>query len=280
MIVAGCDVGSLSGEAVIVQDDAILAYDIMRVRPRPEQTAQEVMDRALKLAGLGHDDIDYCVSTGYGRSKIPFAQSSISEISCHGRGAHWADPEVRTVIDIGGQDCKVIRVDKLGFMADFTMNDKCAAGTGRFLENMAKVLGVELEDLGPMAFGATAPVAITKLCTVMAQFDVMCMINDGQAKADIAAGISRAMAERISKLARKVGVRKKVAMTGGVAKNPAVLQGLGETLEVEVVKLTQVDPQIVGALGAALFAKERLERQQSAGTRAPRLAVAPHRRPA
>jgi len=260
MIVAGCDVGSLSGEAVIMDDDKIIAYDIMRVRPRPEQTAQEAMDRALAAAHLTLEDIDYCVSTGYGRATIPFAHSSISEISCHGRGAHWADPEVRTVIDIGGQDCKVIRVDKFGYMADFTMNDKCAAGTGRFLEGMAKVLGVELEELGPMSLDATSPVSITKTCTVLAQFDVMCMINDGKKSSDIAAGINRAMAERISKMTKKVGIRDKVTITGGVAKNSGVVAGLTEVLGREIVELEEIDPQIVGALGAALFAKERLER--------------------
>ncbi len=141
MIVAGCDVGSLSGEAVIMADDSIMAYEIMRVRPRPEQTAYDVMTKTLAAAGLSFDGIDYCVSTGYGREKIPFANSSISEISCHGRGAHWINPEVRTVIDIGGQDCKVIRLDKLGYMVDFTMNDKCAAGTGRFLGGYGQGFG-------------------------------------------------------------------------------------------------------------------------------------------
>ena len=260
MIVAGCDVGSLSGEAVIMDDDKIIAYDIMRVRPRPEQTAREAMDRALAAAHLTLEDIDYCVSTGYGREKIPFADSSISEISCHGRGAHWADPEVRTVIDIGGQDCKVIRVDKFGYMADFTMNDKCAAGTGRFLEGMAKVLGVELDELGPMSLDAASPVSITKTCTVLAQFDVMCMINDGKESSDIAAGINRAMAERISKMTKKVGIRDKVTITGGVAKNSGVVAGLTDVLGREIVELEGIDPQIVGALGAALFARERLER--------------------
>ena len=262
MIVAGCDVGSLSGEAVLMKDDAVIAYEIMRVRPRPEQTAREAMTKALQEAGLSFEDIDYCVSTGYGREKIPFAQSSISEISCHGRGAHWVDPDVRTVIDIGGQDCKVIRVDKFGYMADFAMNDKCAAGTGRFLEGMAKVLGVKLEELGPMSFSAASPIAVTKTCTVLAQFDVMCMLNDGKDRADVAAGINRAMAERISKMTKKVGLRKKVAMTGGVAKNPAVVHSLREVLGVDILELDGVDPQIVGALGAALFARERLERER------------------
>lgn len=261
MIVAGCDVGSLSGEAVILEDDSILTYEIMRVRPRPEQTAQDVMNRALSKVNLTLNDLDYCVSTGYGREKIPFANSSISEISCHGRGAHWGNPDVRTVIDIGGQDCKVIRVDKLGYMVDFAMNDKCAAGTGRFLEGMAKTLGVALGELGPLTFESTAPIGITKTCSVLAQYDVVCMINDGEEVADIAAGINRAMAERISKMTKKVGVRKEVAMTGGVAKNSGVVDGLKNVLNVDIVELNGVDPQIVGALGAALFARERLERE-------------------
>lgn len=262
MFIAGCDVGSLSGEAVIMKDDSIIAYEIMRVRPRPEQTAHEAMTKALAQADLSLEDIDYCVSTGYGREKIPFANSSISEISCHGRGAHWANPDIRTVVDIGGQDCKVIRVDKFGYMADFTMNDKCAAGTGRFLEGMAKVLGVSLDELGPISFDSESPIGITKTCTVLAQFDVMCLLNDGKDRSDIAAGIGRAMAERISKMAKRVGVRKEVTITGGVAKNSAVVSSLKDVLGVEILELNGLDPQIVGALGATLFAKERLERER------------------
>jgi (R)-2-hydroxyacyl-CoA dehydratese activating ATPase len=260
MIYVGCDVGSLSGEAVIIEDDSIIKYEIIRVRPRPEQTALEVTKKALAEAKMSFDDIDYCVSTGYGREKIPFAQSSISEISCHGRGAQWANPSVRTIIDIGGQDAKVIKVDKFGYMVDFVMNDKCAAGTGRFLEGMAKVLGVELEDLAALSSGAASPVALTKTCTVLAQFEVLYMLNDGIDRANIAAGINRAMAERISKLVRRVGIKEGVAITGGVAKNFAVVQSLIEVLGVEFVSLGEVDPQIVGALGAALFAKERWQK--------------------
>ena len=262
MIYAGCDVGSLSGEAVIIKDDTILNYGIIRVRPRPEQTAFEVTQKVLNEAGLSFDDVDYCVSTGYGREKIPFAQSSISEISCHGRGAKWANESIRTIIDIGGQDSKVIKVDKYGYMVDFVMNDKCAAGTGRFLEGMAHVLGVELEDLAELSLGAVSPVTITKTCTVLAQFEVMYMLNDGLDRANIAAGINRAMAERMSKLIKRVGIQESVAITGGVAKNAAVVKSLSEVLGVEFVSLGNVDPQIVGALGAALFAKERAERVQ------------------
>jgi predicted CoA-substrate-specific enzyme activase len=264
MIFAGCDVGSLTGEAVVLKGDEILAYEIVRVRPRPEQTAQEAMSLALDRIGLTFDHIDYCVSTGYGRDRIPFANSGISEISCHGRGAQWAQPSVRTIIDIGGQDLKVIRVDQFGYMVDFVMNDKCAAGTGRFLENMAKIMGMTLDELGPAAFDATRPEGITKTCTVMAQFDVMCLLTDGCKKADIAAGIARAMAERIVKMAKRVGVRKDVTITGGVAKNPAVVQSLKDVLGIELLEMSDVDPQIIGALGAALFAKERYLRQQKA----------------
>jgi len=267
MIFAGCDVGSLTGEAVILEDDRIIASEIIRVRPRPEQTAREVMEKALEKIGKTIEAIDYCVSTGYGREKIPFATSSISEISCHGRGAQWACPEVRTIIDIGGQDCKVIRVDKYGYMVDFVMNDKCAAGTGRFLENMAKVLGVGLEELAPLSLNSKTRVAITKTCTVLSQIEVIYMISDGIELADIASGINYAMADRIAKLVRRVGIREGVAITGGVAKNFAVVNAIGEVLGIKFVSLGEVDPQIVGALGSALFARERWQkaRQREAG---------------
>ena len=262
MIVAGCDVGSLTGEAVIMRDDSIISQEIIRVRPRPEQTANDVMVEALARAGLSFNNIDYCVSTGYGREKIPFANSSISEISCHGRGAHWAIPSLRTVIDIGGQDCKAIRVDEKGSLLNFAMNDKCAAGTGRFLEVMAKTLGVDLGELGPLALKSKAPVNITNICSVLTQFEVMCMLNEAKERVDIAAGIASAMALRVNRIVNNVGVEKDVAITGGVAKNAAVVESLKQVLGVEMVEF-KLDPQIMGALGAALFAKERLQRSKT-----------------
>lgn len=268
MIFAGCDVGSLTGEAVIMEDDRILSSEIIRVRPRPEQTALEVTTAALGKAGLKLEDIEYCVSTGYGREKIPFAKSSISEISCHGKGAQWANPGVRTIIDIGGQDCKVVKVDKYGYMVDFVMNDKCAAGTGRFLEGMARVLGVRLEDLAPLSQNAPGRVALTKTCTVLSQIEVIYMLSDGIDRSEIAAGINYAMAERIVKLVRRVGVKEQIAMTGGVAKNFAVVDAIREVLGVDFASLGDIDPQIVGALGAAIIAGERWRkgRQRSDGT--------------
>ncbi|MBC8276409.1 MAG: 2-hydroxyglutaryl-CoA dehydratase [Chloroflexi bacterium] len=260
MIVSGCDVGSLSAEAVIMNDNSIVSSSIIRVRPRPEQSAKEAMDMALSEAGLPLENIDYCVSTGYGRDRIPFANSNVSEISCHGRGAHWIDSNLRTVIDIGGQDCKAIRVDGMGYIENFAMNDKCAAGTGRFLEIMARTLGVELSELGPLALESKAPVNVVKICSVFTQFEVVCMLNEGKDKADIAAGIAAAMAERLNLIIRKVGVKKDVAVTGGVAKNVAVVDSLQEVLGVELLQFREIDPQIIGALGAAVIAKERLQR--------------------
>ena len=259
MIVAGCDVGSLSAEAVIMRDGSIVSSQIIRVRPRPEQSAKEVMDSALSEAGLTYSDIDCCVSTGYGRERIPFAYSSVSEISCHGRGAQWLVPAVRTVIDVGGQDCKAIRVDGSGKLVNFAMNDKCAAGTGRFLEFMAKVLGVGIEDLGPKSLIAENPIAITNVCSIFAESEILHYRYERRDTADIAAGINSAMAERVNALVQRIGVEKEICITGGVAKNSGVVKNLEETLQLTAQKL-DVDPQLVGAVGACLFAGDGLSR--------------------
>jgi predicted CoA-substrate-specific enzyme activase len=260
MIVSGCDVGSLTAEAVIMKDGSIISSEIIRVRPRPEQSATDVMDMALAKAGLTYQDIEYCVSTGYGREKIPFANNNISEISCHGKGAQWLLPAVRTVIDVGGQDCKAIRVDENGKLANFVMNDKCAAGTGRFLEFMAKVLRIGIEDLGTLALDSIDTVVVTNVCSIFAESEVLHYIYEGKRPADIAAGINLSMAERVNSLAKRIGIEKDICITGGVAKNIGVVRHLEELLQVEAEKLP-VDPQIVGALGASLFAREELSKQ-------------------
>ncbi len=261
MIFAGCDVGSLTAKALLMDEkEDIIAYEIMNVLPNPVRSAEEIMSRALKKAGIGLDDIDYCVSTGYGREKIPFAQGNISEISCHGRGAYWVNPAIRTIIDIGGQDLKAIRVDNRGELVDFIMNDKCAAGTGRFLEGIAKTLNVKLSELGPLALEGKDPVSIISTCTIFTQFDVMHLIVEGTDSADIAAGVAKAMATRMHKLVRKVGIKKEVAITGGVAKNQGVVKYLEEIIKSDIYQFKDIDPQIMGALGAALFAKEEFQR--------------------
>jgi len=256
MIFAGVDVGSMSAEAVLLRENDVIATSIIVVKPNPVESATLVMDAVLKEAGVRQEEITFCVSTGYGRERIPFADQDLSEISCHGKGAFWANPKVRTIIDVGGQDCKAIRVDHTGELKDFVMNDKCAAGTGRFLEGIAKTFGVHVSDLGSMALNGVQPVPISSICTVFTQFDVMVFLADGRTKEDVALGVAEALATRVNRLVSKVGIADEVCVTGGVAKNPAVVRALEKVTERKVTDVP-VDPQIVGALGAAIFARER-----------------------
>jgi predicted CoA-substrate-specific enzyme activase len=260
MIFAGVDVGSLTAEAMLLTaEGGILDREIIQVKPNPVTSATIVMEAVLGRQGLTHADVAFCVSTGYGRERIPFAGHHVSEISCHGRGGHWLNPSVRTLIDIGGQDCKVIRVDEQGDLSDFVMNDKCAAGTGRFLEGIAKTLGIPISELGPLSLRGKTPVPLSSICTVFAQFDVMCFLAEGWAHEDIGLGVSETLAARVMKLVKSVGVEANLCMTGGVAKNEAVRQAIEKASGQRIVEW-QEDPQVVGALGAALFARERYER--------------------
>ncbi len=262
MIFAGVDVGSMSAEAVLIRDDEMIASSIMVVKPNPVDSATAVMDTVLEQADLRAEDITFCVSTGYGRERIPFARHNISEISCHGKGARWANLRVRTIIDVGGQDCKAIRVDEAGDLKDFVMNDKCAAGTGRFLEGVAKTFGVPVSELGRLALEGVDPVPISSICTVFTQFDVMVHLGEGRTMQDVALGVAETLATRVNRLVAKVGIEDEVCVTGGVAKNTAVVQALEGVLGRRVCELG-VDPQIVGALGAALLARERHAKLQA-----------------
>jgi predicted CoA-substrate-specific enzyme activase len=264
MIFAGVDVGSLSAEAVLMNESSgILAYKIIVVKPNPVTSATLVMDSVLEQQGLAYDDISFCVSTGYGRERLPFANHNISEISCHGKGAHWVDPSIRTIIDVGGQDCKVIRIDSDGHLKDFVMNDKCAAGTGRFLEGIAKTLEVDINDLGDLSLGGTDPVHVSSICTVFTQFDVLCLLAEGRKQGDIGLGVAEALASRVMRLVNRVGIEETLCITGGVAKNKAVVKSLEKVTGHKIIEMA-VDSQIIGALGAALFAKERYFSQQAA----------------
>lgn len=256
MLVAGCDVGSLTAEAVLMEDGTILGSEIIRVRPRAELSARDVMNKLLDRLGISFDDIVFCVSTGYGRETISFADDNLSEISCHGYGAHWLVPSIRTVIDVGGQDCKAIRVDKEGRLVDFVMNDKCAAGTGRSLELMSESLGVDVSELGPLAQEADKAVEITNQCSIFAEMEISQHLCEERSFADIAAGINASMAKRVKGLVGRVGVEKEVGVTGGVSKNVGVVKNLESLLKVKFVEFPE-DPQIIGALGAALFAAEK-----------------------
>lgn len=256
MIVAGCDIGSLTGKALIMKDSEILAYSIVPSTIKPEKTSRNAMDTALENVGLKSGDIEYIVGTGYGRMKVPFADLNVSELSCHGKGSHWLIPSIRTVIDVGGQDCKVIRLDDDGRILDFAMNDKCAAGTGRFLEVMAKAMEVKLDDLGELSKKSVNPAQITSQCSVFAETEVISLIAQGVEVVDIIGGIHESIASRIASLVHKVGLKEDVTVTGGVAKNSGVIEAIKKKLGVEIKKLP-LDPQVIGALGAALIAQEK-----------------------
>ena len=258
MAVAGCDVGSLTSKAVLMNRGRVLAAAIIKSRAKPWESATEVMNRALDQANLAMGDVEYCVGTGYGREKIPFLSEALTEIACHGKGARWLLPSARTVIDIGGQDCKAIKLDKDGRVVRFTANDKCASGTGRFLEVMARILGLELGELGEISARSRSPVTLASACTVWAQADVIQHLNDKVAVEDIAAGVNQAMAARMAVLANSIGIEQDVCMTGGVAKNQGVLAALERQLGCRVRRPKRHDPQLAGAIGAALFAQERL----------------------
>ncbi|MHA1651305.1 MAG: acyl-CoA dehydratase activase [Candidatus Helarchaeota archaeon] len=270
MLVAGIDVGSLTGKCIILKAakqfgaDNIIASAIIPTRVKPARTANEVYDNALQKANLTRSKIEYVVGTGYGRIKIPFADTNISEISCHGRGAHYYLPTVRTIIDIGGQDSKVIRVDENGKLVDFTMNDKCAAGTGRFLEVMAKALETTLDAMGPLALKSKHPAMISAQCSVFAESEVVSLIADGVPVEDIIAGLSESIASRIVSLVNRIGLKEDLTITGGVAKNIGVVKSVEEKLKLKIKKVP-IDPQLIGALGAALFAKDELQKKAERG---------------
>ena len=228
---------------------------------KPEETARIVMDEALKQAGLSSiDDLDYIVGTGYGRLKVPFAKVNISEITCHGRGAQWMTASVRTVVDIGGQDCKVMSLNDKGKVVEFVMNDRCAAGTGRFFEGMARALNCGLEGLSSLNNQGEAPCIITSQCSVFAESEVVTLINEGDDLNNIIAGINNSVAGRLNSMVRKVGLVPDVALTGGCAKNAGLAKALEKQLGVSVTRLP-VDPQLAGAVGAALLAMDKTQEQ-------------------
>ena len=256
MIAAGCDIGSLTAKAVILEDGRILSQAVVRARPKPAESAEEVMGLALERAGLTRSDIGCVVGTGYGRKQVSFVDRAESEISCHARGARWIKPSVRTVIDIGGQDAKAARMDENGAVIRYQYNDKCASGTGRFLEVMAKALEVPLEELGDLGAQSKEKLTISNQCVIFAETEVISLVNEGREISDIVHALHQALAKRAAALAGGIEIAEDVVMTGGVAKNAGVFNALSEALKTPLKTLDGVDPQIIGALGAALYAEE------------------------
>lgn len=257
MLVAGCDVGSTTGKVVIMDGENIIAHSIVPSRVICELTAHEAMSTALNGTGLTLDDLRFVVGTGYGRINIPFAKKNITEITCHGVGALWANPDIKTVIDIGGQDCKVIKMAPTGKVREFVMNEKCAAGTGRFLEDTAMALKLKVEELGPLSLNATARAQLSAQCSVFAETEVVSLLADRRPLEEIVAGINDAIASRLAAMVLRVGLEEKVVLSGGVSKNIGVVSFLQERLNVEFVDIRpKTDPQLLGALGAAVLAKQ------------------------
>ncbi len=250
----GIDVGSASAEALILKDGKILAYSILETGANSRKAAEKALEEALKKAGISRTEVGPIVATGYGRISVDFAFRQVTEISCYARGISFLYPEVKMVIDIGGQDSKAILVGKNGRVLDFVMNDKCAAGTGRFLEVMAKAMEVNVEELGEISLRSRNPAEISSTCTVFAESEVVSLIAKGVPVEDIAAGIHKAIARRVGAMARRIGVVPPVAFAGGVAKNVGVVKALEEELGVKLI--VPEEPQIIGALGAALLATE------------------------
>lgn len=258
-VVGGCDVGSTTGKALILRNSEVMGYSVMPCATRPEVTADQALKLALEAAGMPEETrLEYIVGTGYGRVRIPFADENVSEITCHGLGAYHLNPSQRTLIDIGGQDCKVIKISPKGKVVDFAMNDKCAAGTGRFFEAMARVLEIGLDDISEYSLRSHKPAQITSQCSVFAESEVITLLNEGEEIEDIAAGINEAIAARLASLARKVGLEEEVAVSGGCAKNKGLIESLERKIGLEI-KVLSMDPQVIGALGAALIAARRID---------------------
>jgi len=252
----------VGSKTVVMVDGELYAYSVMRTGGGSEETAVKVTRWALEGTGLDINNVHYIVGTGYGRVNVPFAKRTITEIACHARGAHYIyGPTVRTVLDIGGQDCKAIRCDERGRVLSFLMNDKCAAGTGRGLEVFADLVGVLIEDLGKVSLSVDQePPPVSNTCVIFAKAESLALLREGWPKERVAAAYHAAMADRIVDLLTRVGIEKDFVTTGGVVKNAGVVQRLERILGIKPLT-PKMDPILAGAIGAALFAKALSEKE-------------------
>lgn len=252
---AGIDIGSTMTKVVITDEhENILASHIGPTGAEHRHLALRVMEDTIGHAKLSFDALDFIVATGYGRINVPFSDKQITEITCHARGIRSLFPTARTIIDIGGQDSKGIKLDNQGKVADFVMNDKCAAGTGRFLEVIADTLGIDLEKMGEISLAAKGFVQISNMCTVFAEHEVTSRLAEGADVGQIAAGLHQAIAERVVNMTRRLGIAKDIVVTGGGAKNPGLIKAI--EFQAGFAVLIPPEPFITGALGAALAGKD------------------------
>ncbi len=252
MRTAGIDIGSITAKAAIVEDRKILTTKIIFTGYNAEAAGSKVYEEALAESGLSASSVSKIVSTGYGRNSVKFADKTFTEIMAHAAGAFFLKPEIRTIIDIGGQDSKAMALDETGRVKNFVMNDKCAAGTGRFLEVMARALEVNLDEFGAMSLQSKLPSKISSLCTVFAESEVISLIARGEKRHDIIAGIHESIAARVSSMLARVGVAEPVMITGGVARNTGVVKALEKKLGVKIAVSSYA--QVNGAIGAAVMA--------------------------
>jgi predicted CoA-substrate-specific enzyme activase len=258
MITGGTDIGSLSVESVIFEAErGVIGYSIVLTGPNGRKSSEVSLERALNSGDVRRTDLSYIVSTGCGREISGFANESVTEITCLAKGVHYLFPDCRTIIDIGGQDTKVVNTDERGRVTGFDMNDKCAAGTGRFLEVMAMALNVALGEMGERSLHFKEEIEISSLCTVFAESEVVSLVSEGREVEDILHALNRAVADRTVSLLERRKPGGKIAMTGGVAKNVGVVRAIEERVGQSM--MVYHEPQIVGALGAALSALERVE---------------------
>lgn len=255
----GCDAGSTYTKCVIIDENGkILAAVTKRSRINSVLSAKDALDEAVsQVDGLNSaEELTYLIGTGYGRNKVPFADENISEISCHAMGVHVTDPSVKAIIDIGGQDVKGIAIDTDGTVLNFAMNDKCAAGTGRFFESMARAFEMSLDEFSNLSLTAKNVIPITAQCAVFAESEVISLVGEGKPMEEIAAGIQLSVAKRCFVMAKKAGAADSVTLTGGCAKNEGLKKAIEKVLKINVVDLP-TDPQLMGALGAAEYARQK-----------------------
>lgn len=268
LLTAGVDIGSTSTQAVVLADGEIWGYSSIRTGSSSPESAILAMEKLLDGTGMTLEDISYTVGTGYGRVNVPFANKSITEITCHAKGANYLyGPTVRTILDMGGQDCKAIHCDEQGRVLSFLMNDKCAAGTGRGMEVIAELLAVPVEEIGEMSFRVDEePEPVSSVCVIFAKAEVTNLMRSGWPKEKVLAAYCRAMAIRIARLLERNGMEADFAITGGIAKNIGVVRRLEEILGMKALP-PRYDSQIAGALGAAILAKDQLSKKRRSGRR-------------
>jgi len=259
MLVCGIDLGARTCEVVILDAGTTerLTGAMADTGHDPARTATRLFEECLAGLGARREDIARVVATGYGRASLPFADEAVTEITCHARGVRHFLPDARTIVDIGGQDSKVIVLDGSGAVVDFAMNDRCAAGTGRFLEIVSRILDLDLDQLGEVAASATHPVEITSMCAVFAESEVIGLLARGTPRQDVLAGVHASIARRIASLASRLQVGPPAVFTGGVARNQGMVGAVGRALGLELN--VPPEPQMTGAIGAALIASERPE---------------------